>query len=351
VPMKRLVPPGFQLLLNGAWIRAAVTRARWAMPALVLALSVCLPALAVSTPALEVAGPGGVRAFSVAQLKKLSVTEGFGGVKSSTGKVTLPGSWKGVALRDLVAAAGGYDATKNLALTAKDGYSITFSHDQVMHGAFTAYDPGTGDTLAAHEPLVAIIAYEHEGRLLNVAEDGPLRVMVVSAAGRQVTDGHWSIKWVTKLAIKPASEAWSLALEGARPEAMDRSTFESGASPKCHGITWKDARGRAWTGIPLWLLVGRVDDGFKHGARAFNDSLATAGYTVDVVASDGATVSFDSSRLGRNDGIIIASLLDSAPLPAKSFPLQLTGPDLKDEERLGGIVRIVVHASGAMGTR
>jgi hypothetical protein len=72
---------------------------------------------------------------------------------------------------------------------------------------------------------------------------------------------------------------------------------------------------------------------------------------VDVVASDGATVSFDSSRLGRNDGIIIASLLDSAPPPAKSFPLQLTGPDLKDEERLGGIARIVVHASGAMGTR
>jgi len=321
------------------------------MPALVLALSVCLPALAVSTPALEVAGPGGVRAFTVVQLKKLPVTEGFGGVKSSTGKVTLPGSWKGVALRDLVAAAGGYDATKNLAVTAKDGYSITFSHDQVMNGGFTAYDPGTGDTLASHEPLVAIIAYEHEGRLLNVAEDGPLRVMVVSAAGRQVTDGHWSIKWVTKLAIKPASEAWSLSLEGARSEIMDRATFESGASPKCHGVTWKDAQGRAWAGIPLWLLVGRVDDGLKHGARAFNDSLAAAGYTVDVVAGDGATVSLDSSRLERNGELIVACLLDGAPLPGKSFPLRLAGPGLKDKERVGGITRIVLHAPGATRAR
>jgi hypothetical protein len=321
------------------------------VPALVLALSICLPAPAAPAPALEIAGPGGARTFSVAQLKKLPATGGFGGVKSSTGKVTLPGSWKGVALRDLVAAAGGYDATKNLAVIAKDGYSLTFSYDQVMNGAFTAYDPGTGDTLASHEPLLAIIAYEHEGRPLGVAEDGPLRVMVVSAAGGQVTDGHWSIKWVTKLAVKPASEAWSLSLEGARPELMDRATFESGASPKCHGTTWKDARGREWTGIPLWLLVGRVDDGLKHSARAFNDSLAVAGYVVDVVAGDGAVVSFDSSRLGRNDGIIIAGLLDGAPLPARSFPLQLTGPDLKDAERLGGIARIVVRAPGAKPAR
>jgi hypothetical protein len=317
--------------------------------ALVLVLTVCLPALAASAPALKVAGQDGVRAFSVAQLKKLPVTAGFGGVKSSTGKVTLPGGWKGVALRDLVAVADGYDATKNLAVIANDGYSLTFSYDQVMNGAFTAYDPGTGDTLAAHEPLVAIIAYEHEGRPLTAAEDGPLRVMVVSAAGSQVTDGHWSIKWVTKLAVKPASEAWSLSLNGARPELMDRATFESGASPKCHGVTWKDARGREWIGIPLWLLVGRVDDALKHSARAFNDSLAAAGYTVDVVAGDGATVSLDSSRLARNNGIIIAGLLDGAPLPEKMFPLQLTGPDLKDEERLAGITRIVLRASGAMG--
>jgi DMSO/TMAO reductase YedYZ molybdopterin-dependent catalytic subunit len=321
------------------------------VPALIFALSVCLPAPAVSAPALEVAGPGGVRAFSVAQLKKLPATAGFGGVKSSTGKVTLPGSWKGVALRDLVATVDGYDATRNLAVIAKDGYSLTFSHDQVMNGTFTAYDPGTGDTLASHEPLIAIIAYEHEGRPLDVAEDGPLRVMVVSAAGSQVTDGHWSIKWVTKLAIKPASEAWSLSLEGAQTELMDRATFESGASPKCHGTTWKDAQGRAWTGIPLWLLVGRVDDGLKHSARAFNDLLAAAGYVVDVVAGDGATVSFDSSRLGRNDGIIIAGLLDGAPLPEKVFPLQLTGPELKDEERLGGVARIVVRAPGAKPAR
>jgi DMSO/TMAO reductase YedYZ molybdopterin-dependent catalytic subunit len=321
------------------------------IPALALVLSVCLPALATSRPALELSGPGGARSFTLAQLRKLPVTEGFGGVKSSTGKVTLPGRYRGVALRDLVAAIGGYDASKNVTVAAKDGYSITFSHEQVMRGTFTAYDPGTGDTLSAHEPLTAIIAYEHEGRPLDLAEDGPLRVMVVSGRGEQVTDGHWSIKWATKLAIKPAGEAWSLSLQGTRSEVMDRATFESGASPKCHGATWKDERGRAWTGIPLWRLVGRVDDGLKHGARAFNDSLAAAGYTVDVIAGDGAAVSFDSARLERNDEIIVAGLLDGAPLPGKPFPLRLAGPGLKDEERIGGIARIVVHAPAATPPR
>ena len=314
---------------------------------LLLTLAVARPGPVAAATALELAGPAGTRALTLAQIRKLPVTVGQAGVKSSTGKVTLPERYRGVALRDLAAAVGGFDASKNLSVSAKDGYSITFSHDQVMNGTFIAYDPGTGDTLAAHEPLVAILAYEHDGRPLDIAEDGPLRVMVVSATGGQVTDGHWSIKWVTKLAIQPASEAWSLGLEGARAEVMDRATFESGASPKCHGVTWKDTQGRAWVGIPLWLLVGRVDDGLKHGARAFNDSLAAAGYTVDVVAGDGATVTFDSARLERNDQLIVACLLDGVPLPGKSFPLRLVGPGLRDEERIGGIARIAVHAPGA----
>ena len=41
---------------------------------------------------------------------------------------------------------------------------------------------------------------------------------------------------------------------------MDKATFESGAAPGCHGTTWTDAQGHVWTGIPLWYLVGNVDD-------------------------------------------------------------------------------------------
>jgi len=48
-------------------------------------------------------------------------------------------------------------------------------------------------------------------------------------------------------------------------------------------------------------------------------ALADAGYTVDVVASDGYTVSFESSRLKRNDNMIVAHLVNGNLLPDKYF--------------------------------
>ena len=158
-----------------------------------------------------------------------------------------------------------------------------------------------------------------------------------------MTDGHWSVKWVTKLEVKSLGEEWSLHLEGAITEDMDRATFESGASPNCHGVTWTDDKAQDWVGIPLWLLVGRVDDEIKHEGPAFNDALADAGYTVDVVASDGYTVTFDSARVKRNNNIIVAYQVNGNPLPDKYFPLRLVGSDLQKNEMVGMIAKIVVH--------
>jgi DMSO/TMAO reductase YedYZ molybdopterin-dependent catalytic subunit len=98
-----------------------------------------------------------------------------------------------------------------------------------------------------------------------------------------------------------------------------------------------------WTGIPLWLLVGRVDDADSHDSAAYNDALALAGYTVDVVAADGTTATFDSRRIRRDDNIIVAYLVGGNPLPDKYFPLRLVGSDLTQKEMLGQIVTIVVH--------
>ena len=163
---------------------------------------------------------------------------------------------------------------------------MTYTHAQVAKGDFTAFDPATGDTLAAHEPLSLLLAWEHEGKPLDAADDGPLRVVVVSAKGGALADAHLSVKNVAKVALASAGGPWTLRLEGARTETMDQATFESGAAPGCHGVTWKDAQGRAWSGIPLWLLVGWVDDARKHGTGAFADDLA-AGYTVELTGAGG----------------------------------------------------------------
>jgi hypothetical protein len=126
----------------------------------------------VAAPVLQITGPGGSKSLSLADIKALPATEGQAGIKSSTGKITLPELYKGVSLKDLMAALGGFDASTGVNVVAKDGYGITFSYDQVMNGTFIAYDPSTA------------------------------------------------------LEVKSLGEEWTLHLEGAITEEMDRATFE-----------------------------------------------------------------------------------------------------------------------------
>ena len=175
--------------------------------------SVATEVQATQAPAevvLEVVGAAETKSFTLADLQVLPATEGYAGIKSSTGKITPPVMFKGVSLEDLAAAAGGLDASSGFNLVAKDGYGITFSADQINNGTFTAYDPATGDELKNPVKLTVILAYETEGQPLNAEQDGYLRVAIVSAEPTQVTDGHWSVKWVTTVEAKSMVEGWNL---------------------------------------------------------------------------------------------------------------------------------------------
>jgi len=316
-------------------------RPRWLVLAPALVLSFGL-AVAAATPGLEVSGLSATRTFTLAELKKLRPAAGMAGTLNSAGKIVRPTRYRGVALADVLALAGGTDAAHDVVVTATDGYRMTYSYEQVAAGDFIAFDPVRGDTLAVHEPLVLLLAWEHEGRALDAAEDGPLRVVVVGAKGGALADAHLSVKNVAKVGLEPRHRAWTLELDGARTEAMDQATFESGAAPNCHGVTWKDAQGRAWSGIPLWLLVGRVDDARKHGAGAFADDLAAA-YTVELTGAGGARVSLAGERVARNDSLLLVHRLDGAPLAGAAFPLRLAGAGLRPGEELDGVVRLVVR--------
>jgi len=297
---------------------------------------------APAAPVLEIVGPSETLSITMDDLMALPASEGYAGIKSSTGEITPPTTFKGVALKDLAALVGGMDETTGFNVVAEDGYSITFSFDQINNGAFIAYDPATGDELKNPVELTAILAYETNGQPLNPKEDGTLRLAIISSELNQVTDGHWSVKWVNKLEAKSLGEEWVLAATGAVSEDIDRASIESCGAPQCHGSAWTDDKAQEWIGVPLWLLVGAVDDEITHEGPAFNDALAENDYVIEVIASDGYTVTFDSGGVARNDNIILAYKVNNNPLVDKYFPLRLVGSDLEKNEMAGGVVALKV---------
>jgi DMSO/TMAO reductase YedYZ molybdopterin-dependent catalytic subunit len=327
------------------------------VPALLaLWLAACAPA-ATEVPVLptdtaappspvvfELVGPNGSQSFTMEELQALPATEGQGGFMSSTGKITIPGLYRGVALKDLPSLLGiNFDESMGLTLTAEDGYSMTFSYDQVVNGDFTAYDPATGSELPEHDPLTAIIAYTRDGQPLDPTEDGALRLEAVSATNNQVVDGHWTVKWVAKAEVMSVGTDWNLELNGALTDTVDRASFQSCSAPSCHTASWQDESAQPWVGVPLWRLVGQVDDAIDHGDDGYNDELAAAGYQVDLVATDGYTVTLDSQTIQRNNEILLAYLVNDGELPDKYFPLRLVGPSLEKSQMVGQVAEIIVH--------
>jgi DMSO/TMAO reductase YedYZ molybdopterin-dependent catalytic subunit len=330
----------------------------WVVTFIIMALmlAACQPAVATPATTSEESAAGGVvltvegsketKTFTLEDLKKLPTVEGQAGTKSSTGKITVPALHKGVLLTDVLKETGGADSTMGVQVEAKDGYAMTFSYDQIVNGDYITYDPATGNEIEFKEPLQTILAYEMDGKPLDAEKDGALRLMVVSDSPMQVVDGHWSIKFVNKVTIKPLAEEWTLEMDGAVTDVVDRATFESCSASNCHPASWKDEKAQTWVGTPLYMLVGRVDDDSEHVAADFNDELADKGYTIDVVAKDGFTATFDSARIKDNNNLIVAYKVNDNPLTDDDFPLKLVGSDVQKKEGVGGIAKIVLHLNG-----
>jgi len=345
---KLFITSGFALLL-AALVLAACSPQAAPLPELTSTIPPSpLPSTPTSTTAspttspvvLEIVGLESTVSLTLEELKALPATEGYAGIKSSTGKITPPVLFKGVSLADLAELVGGMDAATGFNIVAEDGYSITFSFDQVTNGAFIAYDPATGNELKNPVALTAMLAYEVEGQPLDAKRDGTLRLVIISPDLNQVTDGHWSVKWVNRVEAKALVLDWTITAHGGIDKTYDRATIESCGSPQCHGAVWTDQKAQNWVGVPLWYFVGGIDDEIEHEGPAFNDALADAGYKVELVAADGYTVTFDAARVKRNNDIIMAYKVNENPLPDQYFPLRLVGTDLQEDEMVGMVVEI-----------
>lgn len=280
--------------------------------------------------------------LTFSDLVELGLVSGYGGFKTTTNRIKLPNLYTGVALLDLVKLAAAGNELVSIQVEASDGYAIIFSSDQLEKGSFNTYDPTTGEQIDV-DGLKTILAFQKDGEMLEDEKEGRLRLYIISAEPEQVTDGHWSVKFVNQIKVMSLIREWSLTLEGAVNEVIDRGTFEAGTAEKCHQVRYLDNMANEWVGIPLWLIVGRVDDEVTHGDGAFNDALAQSGYQVEVIASSSQSVTFTSREIMRNNDILMVYLLNGNPLIDNDFPVRLIGADLDEEDSIGQIERIVLH--------
>jgi hypothetical protein len=292
---------------------------------------------------------GTTMTLNESSIARLESFESKGGFKTSAGSLRGLGNYTGVRLVDFCSLVGGITEACSLRITADDGYSMVFTYDQVMGQDFVAFDPATGDEANRTQTLTTVLVYHKDGLNLT-SEDGPLRIGILGSEGL-LTEGHWWIKYVVKIEIRPAIEEWTLVLSGALIENMTRATFESGVNEMCHSLNWTDSSNNVWTGMPLWLLIGRVDDGNAHetnsSVRAFNDTLALQGYTVKILTGQGYSREFNSTQVMRNANIIITNRLNGAPLPEPYWPLRLVGSGLLSSEMLSNIVEIQILFQGS----
>jgi len=166
-----------------------------------------------------------------------------------------------------------------------------------------------------------------------------------------------SAKWITEIRVYSIPQGdWVLELDGRDIGGLaydvSKTYFEQalvcqfGAE---HKAAYTDSEGRVWEGMPLWFLVGFVDDADQHSNNAFNDDLAMDGYRVVITAADGHSVTIDSADIIRNSNYIVANTLNGVPLPESGddWPLRLVGPAVSGPTSISRIVSIkLIPAEG-----
>ena len=270
---------------------------------------------------------------------------------------------KGTYVTDLCNLVGGMQTGGVVKVVASDGFAKTFAYDNV-------YSPQArqGPMVLAWWTAREGYAYNEGIRLFFGADTStnPYGLHVFGNQDMKETfdEKYWgwyggkdalpsaaqlSNKWVAKVEIFPApSSDWSVLLNGSIKRDITKSYFESGLAWAGHRASYTDATGGVWEGMPLWRLIGYVDDGNEHSDLAFNRTLAEQGYTIRVIAADGYNRAFSSQDVAFSSNYIVANTLNGSALPVQIngknvWPLRLIGTNATGGKSVSNITEIRVE--------
>ncbi|MFA5416704.1 MAG: hypothetical protein WC295_14530, partial [Methanoregula sp.] len=244
--------------------------------------------------------------------------------------------WTGVPLWDLVGAVDDIETTSHWTFNdtlATEGYTVRVSAGDGFNTTFAS----------------AAIAHNNSYIVANTANGVPLTgsAYPLKLVGPMITSGKQKVGNISRISLEGiptpfAPGDWNLSLQGAIGAVIPQTEFEYWAT--FHEATYTDANGNVWTGVPLWRLMGWVDDRIPHGPNGFNDALAAAGYKVIVTAGDGYSKEFTSTEIGKTNNFLVANRINGTPLSKEGahppYPLRLVGAGVPTSSSVGNIVKI-----------
>jgi hypothetical protein len=156
------------------------------------------------------------RTYAMADMQTLLTYFGYGGPRSQSGTVNNPPEYlyTAIALTDVIKGSknapgvepGGLTAGQSVKITGADGYSVTFTYDQIMNGNFPTYSisgsPTTPAPTTATIPVIAIL-YWANGNGLDTST-GPFELGICYGQPL-LTDANYWVKMVYKIDVIPAS--------------------------------------------------------------------------------------------------------------------------------------------------
>ena len=140
--------------------------------------------------------------LSLKDIRAMEPAMAQGGFFTTTGVIHGPCDVKGVSMEDLCELVGGLGPSDGVLVSAVDGYTAFFEHDEVEGNIPTSeYDPATGNLKEVpHENLGLILMYEQDGKPLSDDDGKPLR-LAVAGDDRLLTEGFRWVRWVDRIEV------------------------------------------------------------------------------------------------------------------------------------------------------
>jgi len=237
--------------------------------------------------------------YTLSDLESLDVVTAQGTFTNSAG-VDYTATYTGAPLTTFM---GNVPADSTIRVTSSDGYSMNYP----------------ADMLADESDGTWILAFKENGEYMPL-DPGFLRIVQVGD-GNPHFKSSLSARMVDRIEVLGTYEDYSLLMTGAVERTFARGELEAGIGCPCHTATvtvTSKGETHTYTGLPLWRLVGYVDDevypavdqGIHYDDVDFNDALAATDYEITLTASDGYSQTVYSSWIAHDDRFIVAFKMD-----------------------------------------